>query len=355
MYDLFFIGSKGHDFNNLKELYPYAQAVETVDEARSKAKTQMLWLLWEGPVFDLNFDFNFVPEDLGRIYVWPNNNDLTPTSLALVPKSRKISKRELDYRYFVNSINTGKTATYTKGYDIVFISNNEPYADDRYSVLLTHPGRISNRVLRVNGIQGIHNAHIEAAKIASTNMLWIIDADAEVLPSFEFNFDRELSPNEEEMVHLWYSRNPINGLEYGYGGIKLFPREQVLRMSVNSVDMTTSISKDIKIIPTVANITRFNTDPLSTWRSSFRECAKLSSKVINKQDDSETTNRLNQWRYNTSSEEFAEYSRSGASAGEWFGTTYKDNKEMLLKINDYKWLAAEFEQHIKMFPPSSFK
>ena len=35
--------------------------------------------------------------------------------------------------------------------------------------------------------------------------------------------------------------------------------------------------------------------------------------------------------------------------------TYKDNKEMLAKINDYTWLEYEFNGHVKMFPPETFK
>ena len=35
---------------------------------------------------------------------------------------------------------------------------------------------------RVHGIKGIHQAHIEAAKVAKTNMFWVVDADARILP-----------------------------------------------------------------------------------------------------------------------------------------------------------------------------
>ncbi|MEY4334268.1 MAG: hypothetical protein RLZZ196_3011 [Bacteroidota bacterium] len=357
MYDIFFLSDDGSEdgLNSLRDSQPFSQKVLSLDEARERSKTSMYWVVWSGVVVDNEFDFNWKPHDQSRVYTWLHHNSTKKTSLVLFPKQRKITKREIEYRYFVNSIDVGKIATYTIGYDIVFISNGEVLSDDRYDALLLHPGTKTNRVFRVEGVNGIHNAHIEAAKKASTKMVWIVDADAEVVPSFQFSFENVLSPNEEEMVHVWYSRNPVNSLEYGYGGIKLFPREQVLNMPTNSVDMTTSISKDIKIIPVVANITHFNTDPLSTWRSAFRECAKLSSRAIDKQVDDETAQRLNQWCHNTNAELYAEYARSGASAGEWFGRTYKDNKEMLLKINDYNWLAAEFEQHTKMFPPNIFK
>ena len=49
--------------------------------------------------------------------------------------------------------------------------------------------------------------------------------------------------------------NPINDLEYGYGGIKLFPRQATLDMDTSRPDMTTSISRHFKPIKVVSNIT----------------------------------------------------------------------------------------------------
>jgi len=236
-------------------------------------------------------------------------------------------------------------------YDIAFISYNESHATDRYIELLkAYP---YNKFYRIQNIKGIHNAHIEAAKKANSNMFYVVDADAEILPSFKFNI--KLDPSEEDIVHVWRSINPINGLEYGYGGVKLLPKNLTINMNISNPDMTTSISPRFKIINELSNITRFNTDPLSTWRSSFRECVKLSSKIIVGQLDEETQHRLDVWRFNGSQAPFAEYSRGGASAGEWYGTTYKDDPVSLAKINDFDWLEEQFNAHTELFPPETFK
>lgn len=236
-------------------------------------------------------------------------------------------------------------------YDIVYISHTEKTANAGFIRLTSM--NLRNKIFRVHGVDGIHQAHIEAAKLATTNMFYVVDADANIVPGFRFNL--KLDPSEEDIVHVWRSRNPVNNLEYGYGGVKLLPRELTLNMDVTRPDMTTSISKRFKIMPEVSNITKFNTDPLSTWRSAFRECAKLASRVIDGQFDQETEDRLKTWRYNLSNQLYAEYARGGASAGEWFGKTYKNDPAMLSKINNYDWLAAEYEQHIKMFPPDTFR
>ena len=238
-------------------------------------------------------------------------------------------------------------------YDIVFISFNEPNADSQYSILVKRVLKLKNGIHRVHGVNGIHQAHIAAAKLVRTKMFWVIDADADVF--LDFKFDIDLDPSEEDIVHVWRSINPINGLEYGYGGVKLLPTQLTILMDVTNPDMTTSISSRFKAIEEVSNITAFNTNPLSTWRSAFRECAKLASKSISGQEDAETEYRLKVWTHIGGDKPFGEYAKGGASAGEWFGKTYKDNKEMLSKINDYTWLEYEFNGHIKMFPPETFK
>ena len=232
-------------------------------------------------------------------------------------------------------------------YDIVFISYNEPQSTSRYIELVTR--FVYNKIIRVDGVRGIHAAHIEAARRVKTKMFWVVDADAKILPNFKF--DIKLDPNEEDIVHVWRSINPVNGLEYGYGGVKLLPTELTLNMKLDSLDMTTNISQRFKAMDEISNVTAFNTDPLGTWRSAFRECVKLSSR----NQDSETAERLKIWQFNNRGEPFAEYARGGASAGTWYGTTYKDDLTALAKINDFDWLEIQFNEHIKLFPPETFK
>jgi hypothetical protein len=237
-------------------------------------------------------------------------------------------------------------------YDIVYISYKEDIPSKKYinDIVLKFP---YNKTHWVRGVKGIHNAHKEAASRVLSKMFYVVDADADLLPHFKF--DIKLDPSEEDIVHVWRSINPVNGLEYGFGGVKLLPTELTRNMSINSVDMTTSISPRFKIMPEISNITAFNTDPLSTWRSAFRECVKLSSQIILGQDNSQSEQRLTAWINFGGNEAFGEYSKGGASAGQWYGTTYKDDPEALSKINDYDWLEEQFNAHIELFPPETFK
>tara|TARA_B100000212_G_scaffold279189_1_gene218905 strand:+ start:7107 stop:7790 length:684 start_codon:yes stop_codon:yes gene_type:complete len=217
-------------------------------------------------------------------------------------------------------------------YDAVFISYNEPDADERYKRLLE---RYPN-TKRVHGVKGIHQAHIKAAKKCNTKMFWVIDGDADLLP--EFNLDHKVSEYDLDCVHVWRSRNPINNLVYGYGGVKLLPRRLTMNVDVSSTDMTTSISDRFKAMPFVSNVTSFNTDEFSTWKSAFRECAKLSSKVIDRQEEGETNERLKVWT-TTAHGRFCEFAIRGARAGMEFGLSSGSDLRL---INDFDWLQERF-------------
>ena len=221
-------------------------------------------------------------------------------------------------------------------YDIIFISYNEPQADENFS-------RLKARfpyAQRVRGITGIHQAHIAAAKKAFTKMFWVIDADAQILDTF--NFEHAVSEYDLENVHVWRSINPINDLEYGYGGVKLLPKSLTQNMDTSKPDMTTSISSLFKAMPEISNITAFNVDAFNTWKSAFRECVKLASKTIDRQDDTDTNYRLNVWCTRGLDRPFGREAIEGAVQGKQYGLENKDNNEALKLINDFDWLRERF-------------
>jgi hypothetical protein len=95
-------------------------------------------------------------------------------------------------------------------------------------------------------------------------------------------------------------------------------------------------------MPTVSNVTEFNTDEFSTWRSAFRECAKLASKIIDRAYDDETEERLMAWCSQGKTRPFGNYAIAGARLGKKYGEENISNKENLLLINNFNWLKEEF-------------
>ena len=225
-------------------------------------------------------------------------------------------------------------------HDIIFISYGEPHADKNFDNLYKRfntKGVFGDRVKRIDGVKGIHKAHIEAAKKASTRYFFVVDGDAVITP--EFKFDYIVTSQNENIVHVYKSMNPVNNLTYGYGGVKLLPTKLTKNINVDSHDMTTSISDNFIVFDKVSNITAFDTDSFNTWKSAFRECAKLSSKVIDRQQQGETNERLKIWT-TTANGRFREDAIRGANAGMEFG--FSRGSDLRL-INDFDWLKSKFD------------
>jgi hypothetical protein len=116
-------------------------------------------------------------------------------------------------------------------------------------------------------------------------------------------------------------------------------------MDITKPDMTTSISTKFKAMEQVSNITAFNTDPFNTWKSAFRECVKLASKVIDGQVDEETEIRPMTWCTYVDKRQFNDWAFLGAEDGKMYGMQKAGDIEALSKINDFEWLHAFFSRY----------
>lgn len=227
-------------------------------------------------------------------------------------------------------------------YDIVFISYEESNAENNWQLLHR---RFPNRTKRIHRVKGIHAAHRIAAHMVETNMFYVVDGDAQVLP--DFNFDYQVEHADSKSTHVFRAKNPINDLVYGYGAVKLFQTNTVKNIDLNNIkpDMSSSLQNTgYKVVDQLSNITAFNTDPYNTWRSAFRECAKLSSKIIDNQKDEETEYRLNTWCTVGIDKLHGMWSIKGAKAGKSFGKIYQNQPEKLLYINNMDWLKIKFDE-----------
>lgn len=355
MYDIFFIDSSSQSADsqwiNLKQRFPHARRIkdtgdiqQAISEAAKQSFTTMFWVVWDDVKIADNFTFDFIVPNWDQKYVHIFKNKKYFDGICLISKTSKITKRELDYRFFFNKkeIDVVASTPNPAPYDIVFISFYEEFANNNFEKL---KNRFPDRnIHRIDGIKGIHNAHIEAAKLVTTNMFWVVDADAEIVD--DFNFDFYVVKQDQDAVHVWQSLNPVNELIYGYGGVKLLPTRLTLNMSIDKPDMTTSISSKFKALKWISNVTAFNTDPFSTWRSAFRECVKLSSKSIRGQVDEETEQRLDVWCTVGKDKPFGEYCIKGAIAGRKYGILNQNDSDALVKINNYTWIKEYYEETI---------
>lgn len=232
--------------------------------------------------------------------------------------------------------------------DVFYISYNESFADENYELLKV----FAPHAQRVHGVKGIFEAHKAAAQKAKTSHFYVVDADAVIEEEFQFKFvpdqlkDAYPGVPETNCVFTYRSRNPVNDLIYGYGAVKLFPRAPFLELNDWSVDMTTSIGCPFVPKFQISNVTAFNTDPFNTWKSAFRECVKLSSNIIDNNDNIDDEYRLKVWQTRGMKRPYGEYAILGAEQGADFGQTYKNDSSALKMINDFEWLEKKFEEAI---------
>lgn len=273
--------------------------------------------------------------DLGYEHVWMLDSNLHNDkeeiwAAKIVPNTPSLGTKEV-----------GKIGVRLSDFDVVFISYNEPNAEANwYRVLEIFPD-----AKRVKNVKGIFEAHKRAAEIATTSMFYVVDGDAELVDNWKFDFKPEVF--DMDCVHLWTSINPINDLEYGWGGVKLFPRQLLLDATTWQTDLTMGLGK-LKYINKVSNVTAFNTDKFGTWRSAFRECAKLSSSLYQgTHTPAETEERLKIWTTEGKDRQYGEYALHGAALGKQYGLDNFNNPEALQLINNYEWMRNEFDKFYK--------
>jgi hypothetical protein len=350
----FYVNKKEIDIVASKFQYPirYINTYEEYVKVVNEESKSMFWCvrndinLVNNDIFDLYFDPLDGKYDYDRSINHVFKNGESFDGLMLASKDKILMEKEFKYRFPIEKKEWDIVVSEPKPYDVVFISYNEINADANYEkVKLKRPD-----AKRVHGIKGIHNAHLAAAKLVTTEMFWVVDADAEL--DIDFNFEIEYFPHydagnrieQQTTVWVWSSKNPVNDLVYGYGGVKLLPKKLTLEMNAGSVDVTTSISNKFKAVNQISNISAFNVDEFSTWRSAFRECVKLASKVIDSKYAIETDERLETWITQGKDRQYGNFAIAGAKAGKTFGYQWIGNKKMLSKINDFDWLKEEFEK-----------
>jgi hypothetical protein len=162
-------------------------------------------------------------------------------------------------------------------FDIVFISYDEPNADENYADLLEK----CPWAKRSHGVYGSDACHKAAAKLAETERFITIDADNKVRPDF-FELELDLTKFDRSDVLSWSGKNVVNGLVYGNGGVKLWPKKVVEQMRTHeavdggagAVDFCWDIHYHQlnNIYSDVFN----NATPYQAYRAGFREGVKLA-------------------------------------------------------------------------------
>jgi hypothetical protein len=261
MYDII-VAENSKYFKLWEELFPWAR------KSSGKPETQNYW---------------FIPENI------------LPLKGFRFPE---IQKDDLQFRNIFNSAQGSIELTrldflHTKTHDVIldidkstkfdafFLCSNETNWQQNYKKIKSFIPHLQI----VRNPNGFYEAHKECSDKSSTFQFWVFDADCYLLenpvlyepPQFDYQY-----------LHLFYALNPVNGLIYGHGGVKIFNKEHLAKNQMQT-DLTLSVGK-LKISTVCLSVHAFNTSPYETWRTAFRECCKLF-----KSKDLESQQRLNQW------------------------------------------------------------
>ena len=219
-------------------------------------------------------------------------------------------------------------------FDIVFLSYDEPLAEEHWK-------RLKKRfphALRVHGVKGILNAHKKCASLSKTDYFFVIDGDAYILDEFRFDYiPSDISGN---CFYMWMSRNPINDLTYGNGGIKLFPRN--IFDEVNSYGVDIFVDLPHVQVREVGSINRFNSSPFCSWRAGFRECVQIASEHSKKVKKRTRIYLLNVWCNKGASRKFGMWCIKGARAGRRYGMEHINDQKAIELMNNFDWLRERF-------------
>lgn len=218
---------------------------------------------------------------------------------------------------------------------IFFLSYKEPNCFEKYNKFC----KVFPDAKHVHGIDGIFNAHKMCANLSNTDTFYVVDADAELIDGFNFEFIPNVG--QEKCVHVWRSINEAINLSYGYGGVKLFPTVPVRNATSWGIDFSMSLGTGFVPVDVISNKTIINDTPFNAWKSAFRESTKLYLQA--KAGDIISGRRLDAWKNPVQSTKHAEMIRLGVMSAMRFVDSAESQPT---KINDYDWLYSEYVRSV---------
>ena len=229
-------------------------------------------------------------------------------------------------------------------FEIVYISYDEPSKEENFS----HLRGIAPWAKRVDGIYGFDAAHRRAGELSETDHLFIVDGDNRVIEPF---VHLELSSLNPDYIYSWSSKNTVNGLTYGNGGIKLWPRRYLLNLDCHDSGKNTDWCFQLPYFQMndYYSYSCINTSPFHAFRAGFREGIKLCLDGQGKRRAIDTISpenlrRLLVWVSVGADVEWGTYAIFGARMGMiklWKNTDFNYHL-----ISNYHWIKEYWDREI---------
>ena len=293
---------------------------------------------WDGPLA-LFASRETVPMSWPAVNLWRSETKtIVPldasAGVVIVPRTAVPDIRTQLYDYAV--IDKTRRSTLTAPLqDVVFISYDEPDADANWEILKDR----CPRAYRVHGVAGMELALEAAADVGTTPWYYAVFAKTRLHEQFDFTFVPDYM--QQPKHYIFNARNMVNNLEYGHMGIILYNCQgirDINRAQDWGLDYTLSFPHES--VPILSCYGEFDQSPYHTWRTAFRETAKLAY-FESLQATVEGAYRLRTW-LNQAQGPYAKWCLLGAQDGlEFF--TLSDQQLLTLKQSfRWEWLRDRF-------------
>ena len=237
------------------------------------------------------------------------------------------------------------TTYWPRDLDTLYISYDEPNREANWA----HINDMLPHARRIHGVKGFEAAHKACADASNTERFMTIDGDKWI---FDQGFDVELDDEGiEDAVFSFKSKNAVNGLEYGNGGIKCWRKDVLLDSSTHESSNSTDVSWALRYyqVDVLGSISVNNASAYQAWRAGYREGVKMSyvngMPMRDPRTDIESIwygnrSKLNVWMSIGRDMPHGEWAMLGARQG--FYELYSGAVDNLV-INDYDWFNKHWQ------------
>lgn len=242
------------------------------------------------------------------------------------------------------------------GMDVFYISYDEPQKEEFWQ-------NISLRIphaQRVDGIKGFHKAHRTCAELSKTERFFTVDGDTLLADKF---WDLQIPETLLTFPYVlsWSSRNSLNGLSYGNGGVKNWSRSTLLnsRTHEDSEEEQSSVDFCFALeyyqMPEELSTSHIEYTPFQAFRAGFREGIKMAldggkkitdlplAQTLHTKIHISNIERLKIWCSVGSDVQNGLWAILGARRG--LSHLYLDNLDHSL-IRDYQWFETYWQNEI---------
>ena len=245
-------------------------------------------------------------------------------SVSLVPRDCIVSKEIYEYPFLERKIVADNCKM-----DVIFLYNGEKNSQEIYD-RLSHRSYVMPKIVR--GITPRLKAYQAAAEQSTTDWFLAVFAKCWMTDNF-VQFEWRPDYWQQAKHYIFHNHNKDLDLTYGHMAPIAYNKRLMLE-NTGGLDMT--LAQEHAVVPLVISETTL-TDPWDTWRTAFRETAKLLY-YQKESNNLELEFRLNKWL----TAEQIWYKRGAEDAKNYFESTDGEYSWLML-TNEWDWLNKKFQ------------